>query len=382
MEFKGDRVDYTNELENVFFLALDFKEHAIEQFKQYMNPYEQICLFGVGSNGREIFQFMMANGLRVNFFCDNNSQKWGRRLWGGIICHPPSVLENAREKILVIVATETYKQEIVRLLKVMKVSSYIDKFPFIYLQRHDYYLKYREKIRGQIVSLMKILSDYESQRVLFFLVASVLSKKFDLKKDFTEICTANQYFPEDIFQLTDAEIFVDVGGYKGETLEEFIGKVKGNFQKAYSFELDHENFRCMEIALNDFSNEIRKKISIFRMGLWECKDTIKYNMLEQGSAIDASGDSFADVDAMDSLLQEEKVSFIKMDIEGAELEALKGASQIIKRHKPKLAISIYHKNDDLWKIPLYIKSLVPEYKIYIRQHTKFGTDTVCYAVVE
>ena len=74
------------------------------------------------------------------------------------------------------------------------------------------------------------------------------------------------------------------------------------------------------------------------------------------------------------------VTFIKMDIEGAELEALKGSSKIIKKYMPKLAISLYHKKDDILEIPLYIKELVPEYKLYIRHYSNAGVETVLYAV--
>lgn len=69
-----------------------------------------------------------------------------------------------------------------------------------------------------------------------------------------------------------------------------------------------------------------------------------------------------------------------MDIEGAELKALEGYQNILKAHKPKLAISIYHNFNDLWEIPLYIKKIVPEYKIYIRHHTNDFYETMCYAV--
>lgn len=70
-----------------------------------------------------------------------------------------------------------------------------------------------------------------------------------------------------------------------------------------------------------------------------------------------------------------------MDIEGSELEALKGAVHTIQRDKPKLAICIYHKPEDMTEIPLYIKSLVPEYKFYVRHHSNCWTDTVLYAVM-
>lgn len=78
----------------------------------------------------------------------------------------------------------------------------------------------------------------------------------------------------------------------------------------------------------------------------------------------------------------DKVTFIKMDVEGAELESLKGAKEIIIRDKPKLAISIYHKPEDMAAIPLYIKRLVPKYKFYIRHHSNGSSETVLYAIME
>ena len=70
-----------------------------------------------------------------------------------------------------------------------------------------------------------------------------------------------------------------------------------------------------------------------------------------------------------------------MDIEGAEVNALLGAEENIKKQKPKLAICVYHKPEHLWKIPLYIKKIVPDYKLYIRHHTNQEYETVCYAVL-
>lgn len=70
-----------------------------------------------------------------------------------------------------------------------------------------------------------------------------------------------------------------------------------------------------------------------------------------------------------------------MDVEGAELESLKGASGTIQRYKPKLAICIYHKPEDMTEIPLYIKSLVPEYKLYVRHHSNSIAETVLYAII-
>lgn len=77
---------------------------------------------------------------------------------------------------------------------------------------------------------------------------------------------------------------------------------------------------------------------------------------------------------------EEKVTFIKMDVEGAELEALKGARKTIMKHHPRLAISIYHKPEDIWEIPAYILSLSEDYRFYIRHYQFSKNETILYAV--
>lgn len=84
--------------------------------------------------------------------------------------------------------------------------------------------------------------------------------------------------------------------------------------------------------------------------------------------------------ALDETVYDRKPTYIKMDIEGAEQEALKGCKRIIQDYKPKLAICIYHKPDDLFEIPIMIKEMNPEYKLYVRQYADAWYDTVLYAV--
>lgn len=103
-----------------------------------------------------------------------------------------------------------------------------------------------------------------------------------------------------------------------------------------------------------------------------------------GSKITDSTDAATtviDVDSIDNVCSGDKVTFIKMDIEGSELEALRGAVNVIKRDKPRLAICIYHKPEDMYEIPFWIKETVPEYKLYIRHHTDGILETVLYATL-
>jgi hypothetical protein len=87
------------------------------------------------------------------------------------------------------------------------------------------------------------------------------------------------------------------------------------------------------------------------------------------------------VDTIDNITAGEPVTYIKFDVEGAELEALKGAEQTVKKYRPAMGISIYHRERDLIDIPVYIKQLVPEYRLYFRVHKKLAIDTVLYVMV-
>ena len=99
------------------------------------------------------------------------------------------------------------------------------------------------------------------------------------------------------------------------------------------------------------------------------------------SVVDSEKDATAvlEVVALDDVI-DDSVTFIKMDIEGSELKALEGAKGLIKKYKPKLAISVYHKPEDIVELPLYIKTLIPEYKLYLRHYSNFYRETILYAI--
>ena len=98
------------------------------------------------------------------------------------------------------------------------------------------------------------------------------------------------------------------------------------------------------------------------------------------SKISREGATLIRVTSIDDMLQGEKATFIKMDIEGAEMEALIGAKETIEKYNPRLAISVYHKVDDLWEIPYYILTHYTWYQIYLRHYALTTNETVMYAV--
>jgi hypothetical protein len=121
--------------------------------------------------------------------------------------------------------------------------------------------------------------------------------------------------------------------------------------------------------------------TLFETGLWSADDTLNFTSTSAGdSRINAEGTAIIQGVSLDKVLKGEKATFIKMDIEGSELEALKGAQNTIRMYKPMLAVCVYHKPEDILELPLYIKELVPEYRLYFRHYSMSHCETVLYAV--
>ena len=221
------------------------------------------------------------------------------------------------------------------------------------------------------------LSDELSQKSYLAYLNAKINKSY---KGLDLYLSEPQYFCEDIIKFTPDEVFVDCGAYDGDSVLSFAGQIKSRpgsgYEAVYAFEPDDINFA----KLSALSPEI-KNLHCIKKGAWDKRDLLQFNSEGTGmSAIRDAGNIVIETDTIDGVLQGRRASFIKMDIEGSELNALKGAEKTIKKYKPRLVVSAYHKACDLIKIPQYIKSLVPEYKLYFRLH-KYGTiDSVIYAV--
>lgn len=191
----------------------------------------------------------------------------------------------------------------------------------------------------------------------------------------------DQYFDE-LVKFSENEVFYDIGSFDGKTALNFVKKVP-NYKRVFSFEADSDNYNH---AVNNLKNI---NVDILNIGLWNEKATLKFSLAGSISCkVSDVGDVEISVDSLDSITENNlndvkflPPTFLKMDIEGAELEALIGAKKTIETYKPKLAISIYHKPEDIIVLIEYIKKLVPEYKLYLRHYTNWRTDTVLYAII-
>jgi FkbM family methyltransferase len=230
----------------------------------------------------------------------------------------------------------------------------------------------KEVIRTQLA----FIKDYDYTDETTYL------KKNNLFEKHTHLLNTDEYFPEGIINLTNNECFVDGGGFNGDTVREFIKRSSGNFDHIFSFEPDKKNFIDLVTEVKKL-NLTQDKATCYPYGLYSENKKVHFDQRGIGSSITEEGEDIIEVVRLDTLLNQEqknKISFIKLDVEGSELEALTGMQEIIKNNRPKLAICVYHKTEHFWEVPFLIKSLNPEYKIYFRQHALSRLETVCYAV--
>jgi len=210
--------------------------------------------------------------------------------------------------------------------------------------------------------------------------------EIDFWRDWNEVENTwinEQYLLAGKCEPQPGEIIIDAGGFQGGTAIWFADKI-GELGQVHSFEPLESNY--LKMKENIHRNHLEQIITAINEGLWNINtDLFITDHLSASYCSADHGDLKIKVTTLDTYVQAkklERVNFIKMDIEGSELNALKGASETIIKFKPKLAISIYHLPGDIYEIPFFIKSLVPEYQLYLSHKFKGWNETVLFAVID
>lgn len=262
-----------------------------------------------------------------------------------------------------------------------------------------YYAGIFEQNKAKISKLRDILSDYKSVNTLDnilkayqtvfrrpdFYFSRILDQEcaeyhFTTEQGFRVYGTKNPYFLDDIFALDQGMVYLDGGAYIGDTIFQLCRQLGGACKHIYAFEPNDENYKKLE------SNVMKKDLHITCMnaGLDNHNGFVPFVKADSGSRVSDEGTEsirVVDINKFLAELQENTPSFIKLDIEGKEFDVVYAMGNFIKTNQPDLAISIYHRLEDLWEIPLLIHELNPNYKIYLRHQSNFFTETVCYATL-
>ena len=232
---------------------------------------------------------------------------------------------------------------------------------------------------SRIVTLYNLLNDEKSKEVYKAALKFKLTEDYhyllDVKDDLKK-----QYFDE-VVKFSNEEVFVDCGGYTGDTIEAFIKAVNGKFKQIYSFEPDGKNYKILTDYINTL--EQKDKIKAIDAGVYYKTKSFYIRSNDAFSTLQESSDGGdgeeVKVAAISDVI-DQAPTYIKMDVQTFETYALLGVMDDIIKHKPKLAICIYHKFSDLWDLPLLLKLWVPEYELFMRHYDCTQEETVIYAL--
>ena len=173
------------------------------------------------------------------------------------------------------------------------------------------------------------------------------------------------------------KVFMDLGCFDGKDSIRAIEYFTDDSMDVYAFEPDQTNYMNCVNNLQPFTD----RIYLQKKGVGCRKETGYFTEGGAGARFCEQGESLVEIDTIDHAAEDQNVGFIKMDIEGYEEAAIIGGAKTIKRCSPVLAICVYHKKSDIWKIPLKILEINPNYKFYLEHYTFGWSDTVLYAVV-
>ena len=348
-----------------------------------------IVLFGAGSLGRRLARGLRACGCELLAFSDNNPSIWDQELEGTKVLSPQVAADRFGRTAVFVIAiwhpsrTGGLRQvaEQLQQLGCDRVAPFVWllwKYPGTFLPYYLWDLPSKLLRRSEeILRASKLFDDEVSRREFVSQVAFRATGNFSC---ISEASLQVQYFPDDLFRLLPEEVFVDCGAYDGDSLRDFIRVTGGRFKRIIAFEPDPSN--CS--SLNGFLNgepEVAARITCYPCALGRVLQRVRFRSTGlANAAVSQEGEIEVQCVTLDQALKGECPTFIKMDIEGAELDALWGGADIIRRDKPLLAICTYHQQDHLWQIPLTLRQLLPESRLFLRAHCLDGFDLVCYAV--
>ncbi len=326
-----------------------------------------IVLFGAGSAGRYCLKYLRSKGIEPFAFADNNADKWNTTIHGIPVMSPYSV--NAPDAEWVVTAiSRPAATEIRAQLKSMGVKTK----PLYECLEVFHGLPSERTWR----SVLRVANDSDAGTLNFLWDQYFFRKNPDYDNQCPPSDCKDIYFPDFIKHLDD-EHFVDCGAADGDTVKAFLDQWEA-FRQITAFEPDESNYRalCRGIPLR-----ARQNIDAYQTAVSDRDGDIQFVDTGDYSAhVGTEGSRKVSCVTLDCGGFRCAPTYIKFDIEGAELQALWGARRILKEHSPVLAVCAYHTSDHLWEIPLLIHAIQPDYRLFFRRYAEGAWEIVWYAV--
>lgn len=373
---------FLNDIENNN-IEIDDKSIDIENKK--------IFLYGAGNIGRKMCGILRESNVKLLGFIDRNSQLPRRIL--NLNVYDPEIdeLNEHKEEVYIILSGLFHLKQCEEIKIYLNVLGFKNVYALheVNLAKFgcdEFYNSLSKKEenkfdikteKDKIIKAYNLLEKEEDKKLYIDYIKAHITMNFTKFPD--PLPMDLQYLAHDIDHNANYDFFIDCGAYDGDTIRNLTDKdVK--LKNIVAFEPQNELFDKLQKTINE--NKCIETAIAVPCGVYSEAQTYKFKKNQDAlsaSSIDNNGDDMIQCVSIDQMLKGFEPTFIKMDIEGAEVSALKGAKETIKKYRPQLAICVYHSLADIWNIPLLIHSIDPSYKFYLRNYNYMGLETVLYA---
>lgn len=337
---------------------------------------KKIIIWGASAAGRQLHGLLTRNALEPAAYCDNDKNKQGTEYDDIPVISFENLCAGTQDdgNCAIIIATLRY-EEVYEQIRAQSIGAEV----YIYLLYDPCELKSgcREYSRREKEQIRALYEDEEyTQRLLNLMLDKGFLNTDAIGgiEDYIGYSGVDAYYYDAIAnRLPERCTLLDVGSYTGDSIIQ-IGDVLGaRMARAYAFEPNRENWEQIE-------RKHFKDVTLYKVALSDKKGREYFS--ESGPffmASDEETDVSIETARLDDLdMEVDGRTILKIDIEGSEMKCLKGAGTFIKTYKPCIAVCVYHRENDVFEIPNYIKGLVPDYRFLLRG----GMHTVCYAFPE
>jgi len=350
-----------------------------------MNKY--IGIYGAGAYGKTFLKALKKENRCVDFFIDDFSV--------ASECHgiPIYKLDSVPKETTIYISV---LQSSAKILAQLNSQNFDNVFSFqeslIALKsavqemaklNHLWLVEDKHKMLSpKIEAVKKLLKDDSSRYIL----EKIKHFRLTLNPKDYPFPYGTEYFPADVPILDNIKNlrFIDCGAYTGDTIEVLMQQNK-TVDFSISFEPDTNNLLKLNQELDKQKRHFPDtNFFAYPAGVHSNNDILSFNSSHIGSSstIDDNVENKISVVSLDQTIFATSPNYIKMDIEGAEKQAILGAKKTIQKYKPNLAICLYHKPHDLWDLPLLINEIEPSYDMYIRVHEDMCLSTVLYCIAK
>jgi FkbM family methyltransferase len=345
------------------------------EYESFLNStHNGIYLYGAGFVGAWAVGYFEQLGIPVHGFVDSDERKCGQMVAGKPI-YSLAELSSSQVKNLLISSRHAVPAIKAHLLSNLNFSPMsVDSFVV------------QNAYPEQVESVVEVLRHCDKSLDTFWAV--LVSMLEGNTRALTPFGDAHPFFNRFGFFNRAGEIFVDAGAYVGDSLERFIWSVNGVFREIHAFEPGKVQFDAMvkrvarlqeEWAFSSQKVVLNNKALTAKNGKFRLSNA---SCITQSSIVNgvSDGQSTMEIEgiSLDSYFNGGNVSLIKVDVEGSEMLFLEGASRIIKKCRPRIALSVYHYPTDIFDLPRFVLQINPEYKLYLGHHSSQLMETVLY----